>query len=139
MGMGADSAPPGAVSCSNIVGPRSCISYFFGGLLLIENLLMKLWAAGHKLGRQRRNRLHILSRSPEDVTTRPRRCAYGSNGSDAGRIRGRLHRASGGRLCHATEWNWCQCRGCGSRLPNQDDGHAEADWEVRTTEAVKSG
>jgi hypothetical protein len=57
------------------------------------------------------------------------RCAYGSDGSDAGRVRGRLHDNGGGCVRDAAEWQRHQCRGGGSGLPAEDDGYAEADTE----------
>lgn len=44
--------------------------------------------SGHQHYRQRRNRLHLVARPPQNVKARSSRCTDGGHGSDAGRVRG---------------------------------------------------
>jgi hypothetical protein len=43
-----------------------------------------LTEAGHQPHRQLGNSIHLIARPPQDAAARPRRCAHGSHGTDAG-------------------------------------------------------
>ena len=62
---------------------------------------------------------------------RPGRRPHGGHGPDVGRVCGRLHGEGGGRLCDAPVWHGRERGGRGSRLPDEDAGHAEAVRPVR--------
>ena len=98
---------------------------------LLHHPLTPACPGQHKPDRQLRDGPHLVARPPQDAAPRPRRCAHGSHGLDAGRVRRRLHRARGGCVCHAPERHGCQRRGCRPGLPDEDDGHAAADGQVR--------
>ncbi len=58
------------------------------------------------------------------------RSADGGDGTYAGWLCWWIHCASCGRFCHATEWDWRECRSSWSCLSNKDVGYAEANWQV---------
>jgi len=50
----------------------------------IAHTLTHLFSTGHQHNRQRRNRLHLLPRPPQNAAARSRRRPHGSHGSDVG-------------------------------------------------------
>ena len=96
-------------------------------------MLTRDHVVGYKFDRQFRNGLYIVFSSLENAPAWPCRRAYGGHGSYVGSIRGRLY--SSRRRCFrdATERYRCERRSRGPGIPNQDDGHATADWKVGKT------